>query len=229
MLFLLQTLSRDNGPIYTETNLDQLIVEPWNAASAIIFVFIALYWLVRLKNQIRQHIFLYVSSWILLIGGLGGFLYHAFRVSEVFLTMDWVPIAILSLAGSGFFFYQFTGKTWAGIIWLIGAFVALGINYWFAGDRDNPSSFSINLGYFLMALTVLLPTFMLLVKTKFSGGLWVLLALMSFGFALFFRIIDPESWLPMGTHFLWHVFGAIANLCMFMYVYEVVQQKEQAI
>ncbi|MEL7532174.1 MAG: hypothetical protein AAFN10_12730, partial [Bacteroidota bacterium] len=122
MLFLLQTLSRDNGPIYTETNLDQLIVEPWNAASAIIFVFIALYWLVRLKNQIRQHIFLYVSSWILLIGGVGGFLYHAFRVSEVFLTMDWVPIAILSLAGSGFFFYQFTGKTWAGIIWLIGAF-----------------------------------------------------------------------------------------------------------
>ncbi|MEL7535411.1 MAG: hypothetical protein AAFN10_29250, partial [Bacteroidota bacterium] len=107
--------------------------------------------------------------------------------------------------------------------------VALGSNYWFAGERDNPSSFSINLGYFLMALTVLLPTFMLLVKTKFSGGLWVLLALMSFGFALFFRIIDPESWLPMGTHFLWHVFGAIANLCMFMYVYEVVQRKEQAI
>ena len=44
---------------------------------------------------------------------------------------------------------------------------------------------------------------------------------MVFGLALFSRIIDLrlDLGLPMGTHWLWHTFGALACHQMFNYLY----------
>ena len=40
----------DGGPIYWETNLNEWIVEPYNALSAIPFIAIALYWLIKVRG-----------------------------------------------------------------------------------------------------------------------------------------------------------------------------------
>ncbi|MEL6591520.1 MAG: hypothetical protein AAFQ68_15630, partial [Bacteroidota bacterium] len=130
---------------------------------------------------------------------------------------------------SGFFFFKYTGKLWTGFAWIAGAFAAMGINYAAIANPDDPSRFSINFGYFLMAVTVLLPSILLLIKQRWQNVQWVLFALISFALALWFRIVDHEAWLPMGTHFLWHSFGALANFGMFMYAYLVVEAEEQAV
>ena len=47
----------DGGPMYLETNLERFIAEPFNAASAAMFLLIVAYWLVRLRGQYRRHLF----------------------------------------------------------------------------------------------------------------------------------------------------------------------------
>jgi hemolysin III len=66
---------------------------------------------------------------------------------------------------------------------------------------------------------VLLPVLGYLIKTRFANGRWVGFALLAFVAALTFRVADGWGWLHMGTHFLWHSFGAIAAFCMFQYLY----------
>ena len=104
---LLQILRRDGGPIYAETNLSHLIVEPYNAISAILFLVVVVYWWSKLRGKYEQHTFLSYVIPILGIGGVGGTLYHAFRYTSIFHYMDWLPILFLCMAGSFYFCYKF--------------------------------------------------------------------------------------------------------------------------
>ena len=58
-----------------------------------------------------------------------------------------------------------------------------------------------------------------LIYTHWKAVKWVRFAVLSFVFALTFRIVDKWEWLSFGTHFLWHTFGAVATFCMFNYIY----------
>ncbi|MEO1448633.1 MAG: hypothetical protein AAFV07_03845 [Bacteroidota bacterium] len=207
----------DGGPRYTETDLSQWIVEPWNGVSAIIFLGIVMYWAFKLRGQFRQYLFLGISTVVLGIGGLGGTIYHLFRVSAVYLYMDWVPILLLCMATSIYFFILGMGGKWhlPVIIWVLvaGSQVVMFNMDWI------PERYAVNINYATMALMVLIPTFLVLRRFHLKGWYWIVLALVAFCLALFFRIADPWGWLPMGTHFLWHVFGAIACGAMFQYVY----------
>ncbi len=213
---LKQLRQRDGGPLYTETNLSQWIVEPWNAASAFIFLLIVIYWAIRLKGIYQQYRFMSVSTAMLAVGGVGGIIYHAFRMSPVFLYMDWLPIMILCLAVSIYFIVQLS-KNWTMALAVLAGSVMVQISILRSGWISDRWAVSIN--YIWMALMVLIPTALIIYKTRFHKAQYVFYALGAFVLAIFFRIADPWQWLPMGTHFLWHFFGAIACHSMFYYVY----------
>src|SRR5688500_16819572 len=75
----------DRGPRYTETPRDPYapdappVAEPWNAVTAALFVALAVGWLVRLRGRYRNFPFLVCCVPILLVGGIGGTLYHGLR------------------------------------------------------------------------------------------------------------------------------------------------------
>src|SRR5262249_1785758 len=73
----------DGGPKSRETDLsrDRWIVEPWNAATASLFILISLFWAWKLRGRYRQFLFLSLCLLILGVGGIGGTLYHGFRSS----------------------------------------------------------------------------------------------------------------------------------------------------
>jgi ABC-type polysaccharide/polyol phosphate export permease len=57
------------------------------------------------------------------------------------------------------------------------------------------------------------PAILCLNRMGWRNSHWLLGAVIFFGLALWFRVIDREfSWLPMGTHFLWHVCCSIGAL-----------------
>ena len=91
----------DGGPWYAETRLDRTIAEPWNAVTAAWFLLLVVVWLVRLRGRFRRFPFLTCCLPILAAGGIGGTLYHAFRISSAFFWMDVLPIYLLGLATSG--------------------------------------------------------------------------------------------------------------------------------
>lgn len=90
-------LPPDGGIIYGETNMHHLFPEPLNTITAIFFIAIAIYWLVRLYGFSAQFVFLSISAYVLLIGSIGGTVYHGLRLYPFFILMDWIPILLLCM------------------------------------------------------------------------------------------------------------------------------------
>jgi hypothetical protein len=216
---LTDMLPLDGSALYTETNMHNLFPEPWNMVSSALFLIPGLYWLFKLKGYNKNHAFLSIAIWFLLTGCIGSTVYHGFRQWRFFMYMDWVPIALLCLFASIFFIIKVTGR-WQ---WGVAAVVAFGLIE--LGFRqlylhyDKHIMFSLNYG--VMVSMIVLPLLALLIKTRWRNGWLVGGAFVAFSLALFFRIVDTEALLPMGTHFLWHTFGAIATSLMLLYIYRL--------
>lgn len=214
-MLLIQRLP-DGGPIYAETDLSQTIVEPWNAVSALVFVGIALYWLIKLRGRYREYPFISVCLPVLMIGGFGGSLYHGLRSSEIFLYLDIGPIFALSFA-AGLYLWSMVWKRWWYFLGAIPLFLAAR----YVGSIYARAHTVINISYASLAVFLLTPILLVLKRTQWRHKIWVLAALSSFALALFFRLIDLQAPLPMGTHWLWHVFGAVSSAALITYLYRL--------
>jgi hypothetical protein len=218
---------RDHGPRYTETPQDPyarnapVIAEPWNAVTAALFILIVLFWAWRLRGRYRNYPFLTACMPILLAGGIGGTLYHATRLSVVFFLLDVVPISLLGLAGSIYMAVRYWGRRSVWYIPALGAFYVLIQLLLF--QTVLPNHLRINLSYASLAVVVLAPIVLVLIRTHFRHAGWVAAAFISFVIAWFFRLADQEigSYLPMGSHWLWHTFGAASTALIIEYFYYV--------
>ncbi|MGM0567532.1 MAG: hypothetical protein ACQESX_12300, partial [Bacteroidota bacterium] len=193
----------DGGPVYTETDLDRFIAEPWNAVSSLLYMLPAIYWLFRIRRQYKEHKFLVFASALVITGSLGSTLYHAFRASRFFLIMDVFPVALLALSLSILFWYRVFKNGYLTAIVII-PLTALR----FFIFNILPDKLAINLTYALTGVMVTLPLIILHFQKRIVYLKYILYMLPSFALALLFREMD--SWqiqfLPMGTHFLWHLF-----------------------
>ncbi len=209
-------LLQDGGPYYCETNLDHTFPEPFNALSAVVFMFISLYWYFKVSKQTQNFRFLKLASVILAIGGLGGSIYHGFRFFSWAMWMDWFPILILCIAAASYFIY----RIYKSIIWALAALL-FAVLLQFANFEWVPFWLSTSTSYGILAAFILVPLIIALVKTKFLYGYYPAIALLAFLLALTFRLLDPHASDLFGfcTHFLWHTFGAIACHAMFMYMF----------
>lgn len=216
MLFF-QISPPDGGIIYTETNMDNLFPEPLNAITSVLFLFLAFYWTFKLWGKARQHTFLFCAVILLYIGGIGGTVYHGLRQWSIFIVMDWLPIMLLCIAAGVYFLTRLTKWYYAtGLVLLY-----IGFQFVLRNTITDDIHLLININYAAMAALVLFPVLAYLIKTKFENGLWVGMALLAFILALAFRIGDGWGWVSFGTHFLWHLFGAVAAHCMFQYIYHI--------
>lgn len=210
-------IPRDQGGLYAETNLDQLFPEPFNAMTSLLFLGVAIWWTVQIYGRWREFPFLTYALALLYVGGIGGSLYHGLRIWPVFLLMDWLPIMLLCLSAGLWFLAKLT-RWYAAALLIIGYFgLQWLLRTWLADDAQ----LFININYALMAAIVLVPVVAFLVRTRFGHARWVGLALAAFVLALFFRIADRWDLTPIGTHFLWHLFGAVAAFAMLKFVYLV--------
>lgn len=205
----------DGGIIYAETNLNNFFPEPFNGITAAFFLFIAFYWTYKLWGEFTSHKFLTYCLVLLYIGGIGGTTYHMLRQWRIFILMDWMPIMLLCVSAGLYFLALRIKWIYAGLV----VIVYIGLQFGFRNlVMVNPQLF-INVNYAMMATLVLLPVLSYLSYTNWRNGQWVGYALIAFIIAITFRIADKWEWLTVGTHFLWHTFGAIASFCMLNYIY----------
>lgn len=215
----------DGGMMYTETNLDNFFPEPLNMITSLLFLCIAIYWTFILWGKGRRHTFLSVAVVLLYIGGIGGTIYHGLRQWSFFIMMDWLPIMLLCLAAGVYFLGKLT--RWYYAVALLAAYFAFQF-YARTHMFTNDIQLFININYAVLASMVLFPVLGFLIATRFRNGSWVGIALAAFILALTFRVSDGWGWIATGTHFLWHVFGAVAAWCMFRYIYLINENKEPA-
>ena len=212
-------MPHDQGPIYLETVMGRFPVEPWNTASNLMFLAIILYWVWRVKDDIRAHRFITGTMPVLIIGWVGGTVYHATRSHNVWLFMDFVPIALLVVAVSGFFWRR-QGVTWWWVpVLVFGPFVLVMIGM---SLLDLPNAMRPIAGYPVLAISILLPVLCYLIRRNWMDWKLVAGALAAFFIAVSFRTIDGRALveiLPMGTHWLWHSFGAVAVQFLVLYIW----------
>jgi hypothetical protein len=195
----------DGGPVYSETNIHELIAEPWNAISSLAFLIPAIYWIWRCRRNLRGNIFLLTCCLLLSTGGLGSTLFHAFRKLPALLLMDILPIILLTVIVSIYFWIKILPKWWLVILIIIPAYL---LRVWVA--KHLTAHDGINMNYFISGTLIFLPLLILLIKTKFHQWSYILAALILLATGLFFRKIDSDTppLLSMGTHWLWHLFCA---------------------
>ena len=220
---------KDFGPRYTETPPDpyaptaSFIAEPWNMVTASFFVLIVVLWLVRLRGRYRGFPFLMSCLPILFVGGVGGTLYHGLRTRQLYFLLDVIPIQLLALIGAVYLAVRLWNR--AGWLYLIGAVVLnVGVGYLLMLlVRPRNPQLAINLNYAAIALAVVLPMLFVLVRLRFRHLGVVAGALISFTIAWFFRLVDQYLgvYMPMGSHWLWHTFGAISTALLIEFFYRV--------
>jgi hypothetical protein len=197
---------RDSGPVYYETAVRSGIIEPWNSFSSLIYLLPALWFLIRLYPKYTHHSFLvYFATPLLIAGGIGSTLYHAFRSSDVLMWLDVAPIFVLTLS-LGAYFYWLSSRNYTLAFLFLFSFVLIR----FAGFRIFELQTAINVSYFLTGIYIFVPAWLLLRKIQYRGFSQIILSVIMFGVALFMRWYDDFEYqlFSAGTHWLWHIFSA---------------------
>lgn len=211
------TFPGDSGPIYQETLAGRIPVEPFNTYTNLFFLAIIIYFSLRVYRDYKNHLFLAWSLPVLFIGWLGGTVYHATRSHDAWMYMDWLPIVILCFAVSVYYTIKLRASARKRfILILIVLFLVFGI-------RMIPWAENIktSIGYAGTALGLLLPILTYFYTTKLHNWGYILMAFISFALALNFRVMDRFVYLmPMGTHWLWHCFGALSVFFLMNYIYK---------
>jgi hemolysin III len=138
--------------------------------------------------------------------------------------MDYTPIFILCLLAAYYFWKQVSGSIVIGIFGILIPFAIIRIIWFFPILSIAPK---IGLSYSILALCLLVPAFLCVRKAKWQGVKFIFLALISFIIAIVCRSIDKGigANFPMGTHFLWHIFGGISAFCMLKFCAQVEENK----
>jgi hemolysin III len=215
---------QDSGPIYEETIEGRFPVEPWNTFSNLVFLYLVIWLSYKVYKSSKKHLYLKACLPIILIGYIGGTVYHATRSAEIWLLMDWVPIMLLCLSTSIYFVFRLRSSLVVkiGLIGLI-LLIVFGI-------RALPllPGLRTSLGYTATALSVLLPLFIFGYQTRWNYFTNVTIAIICFALAVIFRSIDKlpiVDFLYMGTHWLWHLLGGVASFFVLRYVFYSIEDE----
>ena len=141
----------------------------------------------------------------------------------VYFLLDVVPISLLGLAGSIYMAFRYFGRRQLWLLPVVVVFYVVCNQLLFSVVGPISSQLRINLSYASLAMLVLTPVALVLIRTRFRHGGWVVAGLISFVIAWIFRLIDRDMgpYLPMGSHWLWHTFGAITTVLIVEYFYLV--------
>jgi hypothetical protein len=212
----------DSGPLYHEFHAESFIKEPWNAFSSLFFLVPVIFWVWKLRGQYRKYLMITLLLPLLFMNGVGSTLYHAFRASQLALLLDWMPAFIMNLILAWYMWKKVlhNGFGAAGMVLL---FYVLAISS-IISLRPYIGFGAANVGYLFIGLSLLLPSTIFVIKTKFFKWHLLLTTFVFLGIALLFRSLDhptpnpfPEL-LPQGTHFLWHITSALAVFTLGYYL-----------
>ncbi|MFC2101318.1 hypothetical protein ACFLRZ_05760, partial [Bacteroidota bacterium] len=149
--------------------------------------------------------------------GTGSTIFHAFRDYSFFLYMDFVPIALLTLSISIFFWLKIIRKWYYAVVIVLLSFILRGVIFNFNSINHQTA---INISYFITGTMIFIPALIYLIKTRFKYSYWLLLSGILLAIALFFRYYDDKTvqFFSAGTHFLWHLFSASGSLTLGYYL-----------
>ena len=189
--------------IYCERTSQTLLAEPLNALTNLAFIVAAIYLAKLLCKQEKQDWFLWWLTFMVGVIGLGSAAFHTVA-NRLTMWMDIIPIAIFLLSYIWVFARtigrqsRIMAAAWLGLFLLLGYGVGHLPEAWQFNGTIHYSPALI----YLLAMAIITHRKRLLEVTAYLR-----LAITTFLLSMTMRSVDMISceWLPIGTHFLWHV------------------------
>lgn len=221
---------QDNGPIYNEFIYEADVHEPWNAYSSLFFFVPIIFWIWKLRGEYKNHLIIVALLPLLFLNGLGSTLFHAFRSNSLLFILDWLPASLMSIILGVYFWSKVVKKWWLGLLIVMGFYLISSLTLTALNDIQKFKSVAPNIAYSFVGLMFFIPILILLKRNKYKFVRYIILTFLFLTLALLFRALDyptpnPFSWLPQGTHFLWHVFSSFAVFSLGFFIFKTNQQQ----
>jgi hypothetical protein len=194
--------------LYCERTGSELWSEPVNALTNIAFI-LAGWWGLREARRNGADLTVIVLCWWVVAIGVGSSLFHTFA-NRLTMLADVVPIAIFTLAYTGFVIRRYLGFSWLATaaifagFYLGAGFLTRQVPIWM-NEATNGS-----MGY-LPAFLALFVFGSWVAARGHPAGRWIVAGAFTFLVSVIFRALDHEVChvLPIGTHFMWHILNAV--------------------
>lgn len=194
---------------YCERGVSNAVwAEPINAFTNIAFPIAGYLGLKLLKEKKIKSNEFQVLPLMLSFVGLGSFIYHTAR-SSITLIFDALPIYSFILYALFLTLNELLSSRIKSLLVLVG-FISIEISL----SMFVPQEFLNGSIRHIVAITFILFIGYFAIKRYGKKIIQPLVGLISFyAIAIFFRSIDAWicNWLPIGTHFLWHILSALAG------------------
>ncbi len=211
----------DSLPItqYCERSSNWLLAEPINALTSLAFLVSAVA-LVRLFRR-RESLGLRVLCGLLVALGVGSILHHLFH-SPITIVLDALPIYLFILLFLFLVLAKVISRNAAALF--VGGFLTLQISLSVIVPNDFLNG---SIRHLVNVSTLAGLLFWLSSRLPRIKDLGIVLVM--YGFAILFRILDQSSCgiTPMGTHFLWHIFNALAAYLAVAYLFRLETEQKR--
>jgi hypothetical protein len=191
--------------IYCERTGPGLLNEPLNALSNFAFFFAAL-WAGRRAMIARVDWAVWGLIVLVAVVGAGSLAFHTFATRWAMLA-DVIPIALFIYGYLGFALRRFLGLGFGAIFLLVGLLLVVNLSL----DRLLPPGFLNGSGAYVPALIAGLAVAVAASLRHHAVSRYLFAASLILAASLVFRTVDQAvcSFLPIGTHYLWHVLNAV--------------------
>jgi hypothetical protein len=204
-------------PLYCERHNVNFFDEPLNAFSNLAFILASVYSISRLQRMgVKSRVLKWLTGVPILIA-LGSLAYHIVP-GPVTLAADTLPIYLFILTALCYLLYKIS-SSWLVTGFTISVYVALLIG----ATILTPASFAGgSIRHLITASLALVLIIMVRRRTK-STPFKLILALMGFIAAIFFRSIDLSAcaFMPLGTHFLWHILAGATSYVLLSFLIDI--------
>lgn len=193
--------------IYCERTSAALLAEPVNALTNIAFIIAAYYLIRQLRTHNIQSMPIKLLCAMVGIIGIGSAAFHVFA-NQLTMWMDVIPIGLFMLGYIWVFFRSVAGQSASHCLALLVLFIALR----FAMDF-LPEAWQLNgtVSYVPALLYLIIMSTIANRKKLFFVTAYLRLATTCFLFSATMRSVDMLGcqWIPIGTHFIWHIFNGL--------------------
>ncbi len=194
--------------LYCERLSAGLLAEPLNLASNLAFVIAGLWGVAAVRRHGAGRGAEAMGWWVVAIG-IGSAIFHSWA-TRLTVWADVIPIATFTFAYTLFNLRRFMGVAWPAALGIFVAFYAVvGFGTYMVPDWLRQAT-NGSTGY-LPPFLALIVFGILVIRQGNPAGWYNLVAAAIFCVSVTFRMLDPVvcGTLPIGTHFLWHVFNGL--------------------
>lgn len=217
-------LARDGYAVNPETDAAGFPVEPLNTFSNFIFLIVIVYWIRKTRFKTSLFPVLVLSLPFMFVAFICGTMHHALRSDKVWHHLNMLSIFYAVIMVCVYFWYRITGS------WIKSFFCVIIIPLifrFFLASITIPGKISVSVVFVVMALAIFIPATIQCIINKLKYVSLLIFSSTTFVIALYFRETDWNltSFLSHGTHFLWHIFGAVSVFSLLQYIYLIDRDK----